>query len=221
MDAERQVLPRGRHAASREVVERSQRDRLLEATAAAVAERGYASTSVADVLVRAGVSRKTFYEHFANKEACFLAAFELGVDRVMAAIDAEIAAAEHPFEAAVRGTGAYLDWLGGNPAWARTFLIEVLAAGPAALERRSAVHERFAEQYRRIIDAAREVLPELPEHPPARYRACVGATNELVSEHVRRHGVAGLREAVAGPMVDVQLGLLVGDELAARLRPPA
>jgi len=221
MEAARHVLPRGRHAAPRAVVERSQRERLLEAMTVAVAERGYAGTAVADVLARAGVSRRTFYEHFANKGACFLAALELGVDRVMEAIDAAIAAAGHPYEAAVRGTGAYLDWLVAHPAWARTFLIEALAAGPEALARRAAVHERFAEQYERIVAGARAVLPELPELPRHRYLACVGATNELVCEHVRRHGVAGLREAVAGPMLDVQLGLLVGDELAARLRPPA
>ena len=70
----RRTLPRGRHAATREIVWTSQRERLLEAMAGVVADKGYARVAVADVIDHAGVSRKTFYEHFANKEACFLAA---------------------------------------------------------------------------------------------------------------------------------------------------
>src|SRR4051812_30467577 len=81
------VLPRGRHAAPREVVVESQRTRMLSAMASAVAEKGYSRTAVADVIDRAGVSRKTFYEHFANKEECFLAAYDEGVDLLLEAID--------------------------------------------------------------------------------------------------------------------------------------
>src|SRR5258707_2850574 len=94
-------LPRGRHAAPPEVVWESQRGRMLEAMALAVAEKGYAATAVADVIARAGVSRKTFYEHFANREACFLAAYDAGVEALLAAIDEAIAAAPDWQHAAV------------------------------------------------------------------------------------------------------------------------
>src|SRR3954463_3168983 len=77
------VLPRGRHAAPREVVAESQRERLLVAMADAVAEKGYAHAAVADVIERAGVSRRTFYEHYANKEECFLAAYDAGVSGML------------------------------------------------------------------------------------------------------------------------------------------
>src|SRR5215218_4516301 len=76
-------LPRGRHAAAREVVLASQRGRLLEAMAQCVAEHGYAVTTVAQVIARAGVSRKTFYEHFPDKRACFLAAWEVGTELLL------------------------------------------------------------------------------------------------------------------------------------------
>ena len=210
-------LPRGRHAAPREIVLESQRGRLLGAMAAAVAEKGYANVAVADVIERAGVSRKTFYEHFANKEDCFLAAYDAGVDILVAAIDEAVAApAPDWIAAATAGTRAYLETLAANPSLARTFLVEVLAAGPAALERRSAVHARFAAQTASIIATAREDIPELPELPAYAFLACVGAINELVTEELRRRGPEAL-PALLGPALDVQFGLLIGRELAARL----
>jgi AcrR family transcriptional regulator len=208
--ADTRVLPRGRHAAPREVVWVSQRDRMLAAMAAAVAEKGYARTAVADVIAGAGVSRKTFYEHFANKEACFLAAYDAGVEELLGAIDEAIATAEGgPFAAAQAGTRCYLEMLAANPALARTFLLEVFAAGPAALERHAAVHERFAEQLRDIHGALRAEVEGLAEPPPHTFRACVGAVHELVVDELRRNGpqaLPGLVDAV----IDVELRLLVG-----------
>src|SRR3712207_4871654 len=112
MTQTRTVLPRGRHAAPREVVWQSQRDRLLAAMADAVAEKGYAKASVADVIERAGVSRKTFYEHFANKEECFLAASDAGDDLLLAAINDAVAATLPDWQAALdAGARAYLETL--------------------------------------------------------------------------------------------------------------
>jgi AcrR family transcriptional regulator len=212
------VLPRGRHAAPRAVVWASQRGRLLAAMADTVAEKGYAHASVADVIEHAGVSRKTFYEHFANKEQCFLAAYDAGVDRLFGAIRAAIdAAGSDPFDAAAAGTVSYLAVLAANPAFARTFLIEVLGAGPEALERRTAVHERFADQLVVVYDAARLSLPELPARPRHVFRACVGAINELVTDHILRRGPDSLPE-LSEQIREVEMGLLVGDERSERLR---
>ena len=132
-------LPRGRHAAPREVVWESQRGRLLSAMAEVVASKGYGTVAVRDVIARAGVSRKTFYEHFDNKEECFLAAYDAGVASMLEAIGDAIRAAapDGPLAIARAGTARYLDTLAANPAFARTFLVEVSAAGPAALERRA------------------------------------------------------------------------------------
>src|SRR4051795_2894309 len=182
------ALPRGRHAAPREVVRNSQRGRMLAAMAAAVGEKGYGTVAVADVIARAGVSRKTFYEHFDNKEECFLAAYDAGVELMLDAIDAAIgdAAAGGPLAIARAGTARYLETLASNPAFARTFLVEVLAAGPRALERRAAVHARFAEQLAVVHRAARSVSAagfRAPEPGPHVFRACVGAIYELVTDH--------------------------------------
>src|SRR3954451_4843452 len=76
-------LPRGPHGLERDVVLASQRGRMVGAMADAVAAKGYAATTVADGVARAVVSRKTFYEHFRDKEECFLAAFDTGVDLLL------------------------------------------------------------------------------------------------------------------------------------------
>ncbi|HEV7687975.1 MAG TPA: helix-turn-helix domain-containing protein, partial [Acidimicrobiia bacterium] len=79
-------LPSGRHGLTREAVVASQRGRLVDAMAQIVAEKGYPATTVADVVERAGVSRRTFYEQFADKEACFLAAYDVGLTVVLSRI---------------------------------------------------------------------------------------------------------------------------------------
>jgi AcrR family transcriptional regulator len=190
---------------------------MLGAMAEAVAEKGYARVAVADVIERAGVSRKTFYEHVANKDECFLVAYDAGVDALMGEIEEAVAAAAPDWLAAASaGAQAYLDALAANPAFARTYLVEISAAGPDALERRTAVHERFAAQLADTHRSARADLPELPDLPDYAFRACVGAINELVTDHLLRHGADGLGGLV-GALLDVEVALLVGRELAARI----
>jgi AcrR family transcriptional regulator len=211
------VLPRGRHAAPRTVVRETQRARMLEAMVQAVAEKGFARVAVADVIERAGVSRKTFYEQFANKEECFLAAYDAGVDRLLAAIDEALdELAPDWLAGSRRAVEVYLDAVAASPAFARAFLIEVLGAGPEALARRDVVQERFAAQLQAVHQRARADIPEIPPVGPHTFRAAVGAVNELVTAHVLERDartLPGLTEAI----LDVHLALLVGRELAQRI----
>jgi AcrR family transcriptional regulator len=211
------VLPRGRHAAPRRVVRETQRVRMLQAMVEAVAEKGYARVAVADVIQRAGVSRKTFYEQFANKEDCFLAAYDAGVDDLLAAIDEALAElAPDWLAAARRAVEVYLARMAANPAFARAFQIEVLGAGPQALARRDGVQDRFAEQLAAIHRRARVDIPEIPDVGPHTFRAAVGAVNELVTARVLEHGADTLPE-LTDAILDVHLALLVGRELAHRI----
>jgi AcrR family transcriptional regulator len=139
-----QTLPRGRHGLSREEVVASQRARIFRAMAETMARNGYVGTSVADVLRTAKVSRETFYEQFESKEDCFMSALEAAVDVVLAAAFAAPPAGSTPLERFDRGLKTYLDAIAAQPELSRLFLIEVYAAGPAALERRAAVQQRFA-----------------------------------------------------------------------------
>jgi AcrR family transcriptional regulator len=211
------VLPRGRHAAPRPVVREAQRARMLAAMVQAVAEKGYARVAVADVIERAGVSRKTFYEQFANKDECFLAAYDATVDELLATIDGALEALAPDWLAAHRAAvNAYLEALAATPEFAKAFLVEVLGAGPEALNRRAAVQDRFAAQLEDVHRRARQDIPEIPEVPPYTYRAAVGAVTELVTAHVLEHGAQTLPE-LADAVLDVQLALLVGREIAAEL----
>ena len=206
------VLPRGRHAAPREVVAESQRERVLVAMADAVAAKGYANVAVADVIERAGVSRRSFYEHFSNKEEAFLAAYDAGVAGLLDAIaEAEEAArTDGPgglLAAARAGTEVYLELLADNPAFARTFLVEVLGAGPDALARRDAVHERFAARLAEAHAAIAETVGGLATPAPYIFRAAVGAIHELVTQRLLADGPEALPDLL-GPILEVELRLL-------------
>lgn len=160
MDTAARQLPRGRHGLSREEVIRSQRERLLLAMAEAVAEHGYARTSVAQVLKRAGVSRESFYEQFSNKEECFLAAYDAAATVLLEVMGAGLAAPPDDdrdpgdlLATLSRLLEAYLRALASEPAVARTFFVEVYAAGDAALARRVAVQARFVQAVQGIVGA--------------------------------------------------------------------
>ena len=158
-------LPRGSHGLDRGLVAASQRTRILEAVGRAVAQKGYAAATIDDIVRGAGVSKKTFYEHFSDKEDCFLAAYEAAADELFARVREAQAAPGPWLERTRAGISAYLRWLAAEPALARVFLIEVAAAGPRAAERREALRDRYAEQLAELQRNARDELPGLPEPP--------------------------------------------------------
>jgi AcrR family transcriptional regulator len=139
------ALPRGPHKLRREEVIRSQRSRLIAAMTEAMAENGYAATSVADVLHRARVSRETFYQLFGSKQACFMAAYDRAAAGIISDLQRAAQPASTPLERFEHALGAYLDGLAAEPALARLYLLEVYAAGPEALARRARVQRRFAD----------------------------------------------------------------------------
>jgi AcrR family transcriptional regulator len=173
---------------SREEVELSQRARLLQAATEAVAEQGYVKTTVADVLARAGVSRATFYQLFRDKEDCFVAAYKDNADLVAAVMAAELeqgrASGElDPLDRLDHVLHVFLMALGAAPALARVFLVEVYAAGPAAIEQRRASMERFADIVAETHRGEKGVLGTSPSQRFAA-QAFVGAVSALVTNAV-------------------------------------
>jgi AcrR family transcriptional regulator len=184
------------------------RDRLVLGMVAAVAERGYAATTITDVVRHARVSRRTFYEHFADKEACFLAAYDTVSDGLLAQIAAAAAQAEGWEEQILASVRAYLEALAAEPVVARVFIVEILSAGPAALARRREVLRRFAAHIQSLVaDAIAQGAPATPLGDRAAL-ALVGGIHELVLAALEDERAAEL------PDLDRDIAAMVSTVLA-------
>lgn len=195
-------LPRGRHTLSRAEVAGSQRERMLQAMAEAMAERGYAATPVAEIIRRAGVSRETFYQQFASKQDCFLAGLEWALDRLGPALRAALRIEGDPVERFDRLVGIYLDALAHEPATARLFLIEIYAAGPDVARRRVELAEQFLDGLVEIFDARTEA-------DRFACRALLAAIVSLVTGALAADDVDAVRELRAPLVGLVRSGLAV------------
>ncbi len=145
----------------------SQEHRLLLAMAQLVGARGYGAASVAMVLARARVSRKTFYVYFRDKEHCFLTAYEALTGILIGEL--EMAPGSRAGRSASQ-LERYLGALNADLLVARAFIIEVLSAGPRALVARELVNARFADL----------VFADVSSDPVVR-RAIIGGVNEVVT----------------------------------------
>ncbi len=123
---------------------RNQRQRILAAVAEATAARGYARMSVEDVVRGAGVSRRTFYELFPNKDAVFLEAYDQVANLLLAGVRAAYEGESGFGPRVTAGFRAFLELLEASPAFARMCIVEVMAAGPEAVAKRTAVMGEFA-----------------------------------------------------------------------------
>jgi AcrR family transcriptional regulator len=207
-------LPRGTHGLDPGVVAASQRTRLLEAVGRTVAEKGYAGATIDDIVRGAGVSKKTFYEHFRDKLDCFLAAYEAASDELLGRLREAQSDRSGWLERTRAGIDAYLRWLAAEPALARVFLIEVAAAGPVAGERRERIRDRYAEVLRELQDDARAEIPALPRLPAEVFHALVAAVDELVVRRIRESGATALPE-LEPVLLYLQVALLAGPQVAA------
>lgn len=187
------ILPRGHHHLSREEVSAAQRSRLLMGMAEVVAEQGYAGATVAAVLKRVRISRETFYQHYANKEDCFLAAFDGASNLLIGLVENALGPADDPVLVRLdHALSTYLGTLAAAPTLARTFLIEVYGAGRAAVSRRIAVQERFAVAIADVITADQRWRGGLD--PKFIGRALIGTLSALVTAHVDAGEFARLPE---------------------------
>jgi AcrR family transcriptional regulator len=187
-------LPSGRHSLTREIVLASQRGRLLDAMAQAVAEHGYPSTTVAQVVERAGVSRKTFYEHFTDKEECFIALYDTGIAYVLSHIQEALEGHDDPRERVGIGLRAFLGVLSEEPAFCRAMVAEAQAAGAVAVARRRVVLRIFAERYLELNRLARDADPRVGAISEDLALGLVGAILELVSVRVEEGRTDALPE---------------------------
>jgi AcrR family transcriptional regulator len=182
----RQVpVPRGRHAPPLEVRLEVQRQRLFDAAATAFSRMGYAEASAEAISREAGMSKATFYEHFANKEECILALADHASAHML---DALLDASRRPDGSRERhraGVRAVLDTVAADPALAQAVLVELVGAGPRAAERRDATLNGFAEvMYAETVRAAERDGGPAYASPDDAF-AIAGATFELISRQLR------------------------------------
>lgn len=175
------------------------------------AENGYGATSVADVVAKARVSRATFYELFHNKEDCFLAAYDAAAARFLGnAIEAYRQDAPWPQRVAA-ALEEMLAFGAAEPAFARMCLVEVLAAGPAAVERYQGVVRVVAA----LVDEGQAFTEQRPGLPPRVGRAVVGGGVALVREEIVAGRTARLPELLPS-LVYTTLAPYLGHEGALR-----
>lgn len=156
------------------------RGRLLEGMLAALAEKPYLDVSVMDIVRLAKVSKRTFYEHFADKEACFLESYAALSDELLGRVARAAAEGEGAEEKLSRAVEAYFSTLSEQRWFLRAFLSEIHAAGPRALALRRKILQRFAELLRSAVASVRASEPEVRELSPEMAIAIVGGIHELI-----------------------------------------
>lgn len=175
-------LPRGPQALPPEEVASDQRERLYEAMIQAVNDRGFVATTISDLVAGAGVSRRSFYEHFANKEECLLATYDALIGRLIERI-AENYSPETDWREQIDGiVRAVFEASSDRPDAARLVSVEMGAAGPVGIERWA----RNAEQLSRFIGGVFERAPGEGGIPEPVARAIVGALRTILYSRVRR-----------------------------------
>jgi len=168
----------------------SKRQRILSGMLEAVGAEGYDATSVRTVLGRAGLYRQAFYDNFADKDACYLEAFDAGVERIEALAIAA-AAAVQGWRAELRaGLGAILDFFDAEPEVGRALVVEVHTAGSEALAKRAETMKRLAD----FIDLARTDCEGGETPPGIAPEAIVSGIHAVVHSRLSTGAGTGFRE---------------------------
>jgi AcrR family transcriptional regulator len=203
-------LPSGRHGLPRSFVENNQRQRILRAVVEVASGTGYGGLTVRDVIARAGVSRRTFYEHFENKEQAFLAAYDLVVRRLAEDVQGSSNQGLTWCERISLGLATFLERLASDPALAHLCVVEILAAGPAALAGRAAAMDAFRAFLKPGLQEAPDGLPI----PALAVETAIGGAYEVVYSLVLQGRTAEL-PLLHPDLLQIVLLPFVGAEVAA------
>ncbi len=175
------------------------RARLLHAMAHVAATQGFAASSIAAVVAEAGVSKRTFYEHFADKDACFLELYRAASASALRTLR-ESVQPERPWQDQVEhALGAYLAHLAAGPQLTRMLFVEIHHLGPAGATVRRGVMQRLADYMLETINTQDTVLT------PTMAMAAVGGIHELVLQAIERGETAQLERLTASASAVVRL----------------
>ena len=183
-------LPPGPGSA-REDVRRNQRERLFAATVALVAEHGFETTTLIDISKLSGVSRGTFYEHFADKRECFLAALDAMADLAIEAVRASYGTESDPERKLYSAFGTLTELTLAQPAAAGVWFVESFAVGAEGVAR----HQRAFEPLERLTHDYVALSPAHAEMPPAIVSALLGGARRVYYRRLRTGEQAALPES--------------------------
>jgi len=192
-----------------------QRRRILSAMARVAGEQGVAGATVAHVVARAGVSRRTFYDLFEDRQECFLAAFDEAVERTALKVGAAYRAEVKWVDGVRAGLLELLAFMEGEPELARLCVVEALAAGPDVLDRRRELLGALAA----VVDGGRLKAPKGP--PPLTAEGVVGAVFSVIHARLTAPGVPDGEEArqltgLLGSLMGIVVLPYLGSAAAAR-----
>jgi AcrR family transcriptional regulator len=191
--------------AGQERVSAIQRSRMLVALVEVAAERGVAQASVAHIVARAGVSRRTFYELFEDREDCFLAAFDHALARVAERVLPAYQAESGWRERIRAGLTELLRFLDEEPGLGGLLVVDSLAAGPVAIERREHVLDALIA----AVDAGRHEGRAAGDSPPLAAEGVVGAVFSVVHARVLRQRAGRKTEPAFLDLLNQLMGMIV------------
>jgi AcrR family transcriptional regulator len=172
-------LPGGQ-ALPREFIAQHQRARIIAALAQETAEKGYRAVTVADIVKRAGIARNTFYENFGSKEDCFLAAQEYAMSAALERVVNAAGEIDNWPHRVRTGLTAFLEYVGEEPALARTCMVEALSAGPASVK----YYEESQQAFVSLFKLGRGVSPHGAELPETLEEALIGGVFWIVYQRL-------------------------------------
>jgi AcrR family transcriptional regulator len=186
-------LPSGRSDLPRQVIVKSQRERIVDATAAIVAEKGLAALTIPEIARRANVSHQTFYDIYASKHEAFLGAQKVGLHQALrVAVDAyEAQGADWP-RAVAAGARALIEYLASEPAHAHLTLVDTFAACPEAIEIRNAGVHAFAAYLRPGYELGSDDVPV----PAVAAEAVAGGIWEIFHHYIENDCITELVSTV-------------------------
>jgi AcrR family transcriptional regulator len=202
-------LPSGRSELPRQFIVKSQQERIVDATAAIVAEKGLSGLTIPEIVRRANISNQTFYDIYASKQEAYLGALKVGLHQALSvSIAAYEAEGEHWPRAIAAGLRTILDYMHSEPAHARLTVVDAFAASPEAI----AIRNEGMRAFVAYIAPGYELNPQTP---PVAAEAITGAVWQIIHHFVENDCIVEL-PAAAPHIIYMVLAPFVGAEEAAR-----
>lgn len=204
--------PPGPEPVGRDAAEEGRRRRILEATAELVAAEGYGETTIEEIVRRAKVGYKTFYRHYPDKEAAYLALLDAAYEQAARRVEGAYRREEGPWADRIGAAlGALFEEVVANPTVAHVCLVDAISSGPEPARR----HEQALKRLAKLIAPGRELNPNGGRLPESLEETIAGGISWLLTQRLMQDEVERLRPALP-EAVEFVLRPFVGEEEAVR-----